>query len=58
MKGEVPASTPHEQLVWFTCKVLAHMKLRQWGAAAQELRDMGSLETPKWRYESHPEHYK
>ena len=37
--------------------VLALMKLRQYGAAAEELALLGSLNAPHYRYEAHPGMY-
>lgn len=35
--------------------ILSLIKLRMYGAAADELRALGSLESPQYRYESHPQ---
>ncbi|GBG82201.1 hypothetical protein CBR_g34484 [Chara braunii] len=48
---------PDEALAFSAYHVLALMKLRMFGAAADELRSLGDLDDPKYRYESYPEIY-
>lgn len=45
------------QLAMRAYHVLALMKLRQYGAAAEELALLGSLNAPHYRYEAHPGMY-
>lgn len=55
--GRQSAGTPEEQLAYATLHVLALMKLRMYGAAADELRDVGDLSAAHLRYEAHPREF-
>eukprot|EP00850_Spirogloea_muscicola_P011205 SM000068S20637 [mRNA] locus=s68:636132:639679:- [translate_table: standard] len=48
---------PHEQLVYSAYHVLALVKLRMYGAAADELQAQGDLGSTKYSYESWPSSY-
>ncbi|GAQ88369.1 hypothetical protein KFL_004220080 [Klebsormidium nitens] len=56
-KERAEAGPPAEQLVWQTWNVLALVKLRMYGAAADELRSIGDISSPRFRYEEHPGEY-
>ncbi|GJP84149.1 hypothetical protein CLOP_g14240 [Closterium sp. NIES-67] len=46
-----------QQLALRGYHVLALMKLRMYGAAAEELTLLGNLDSPQYRYEAHPGMY-
>ncbi|CAI5468401.1 unnamed protein product [Closterium sp. Yama58-4] len=46
-----------QQLALRGYHVLALMKLRMYGAAAEELMLLGNLDSPQYRYEAHPGMY-
>eukprot|EP00850_Spirogloea_muscicola_P022846 SM000314S12190 [mRNA] locus=s314:71966:75505:- [translate_table: standard] len=48
---------PHEQLLYTAYHVLALVKLRMYGAAADELQAQGDLGSAKYSYESWPSSY-
>lgn len=51
------SSAPDEQIVYTTYHVLALMKLRNYVAAQDELLTLGDLNSPKFRFETHPNFY-
>lgn len=51
------AGASEEHLAYATLHILALMKLRMYGAAADELRDVGDLSAPHLRYEAHPKEF-
>jgi hypothetical protein len=45
---------PDEEVTYGTYHLLALMKLRSYGAAADELAALGDLDSPHYQYEQHP----
>ncbi|KAK9134336.1 hypothetical protein Syun_013666 [Stephania yunnanensis] len=48
---------PHEDLIYLAYSVLALTKLHRYTEAAEELHSMPDFDSPRYRYESHPEIY-
>lgn len=56
-KARGSLTTPVEELNYATYHLLALMKLRSYGAAADELAAVGDLDSTKYRYEEYPSVY-
>lgn len=50
-------ATPDEELTYGTYHLLALMKLRSFGAAADELAALGDLDSPNYQYDQYPSLY-
>ncbi|XP_042493442.1 trafficking protein particle complex subunit 12-like [Macadamia integrifolia] len=48
---------PHEHLIYLSYNVLALMKLRKFGDAAEELDSLEDFDSSQYKYESYPDHY-
>lgn len=56
-KARGSLTTPVEELNYSTYHLLALMKLRSYGAAADELAAVGDLDATQYRYEEYPSVY-